>query len=81
MKNILFKVLFALLLSNSFLFAAIDFNTASKKELVNIKGIGDKKAEAILEYRKTHKIKSVDELVNIKGFGNKLVEKIKANTK
>lgn len=81
MKNLIFKLLAALLLSNSFLFALVDFNSATKEELVNIKGIGEKKALSIMEYRKTHKIKSVDDLKNIKGFGDKLISKIKESSK
>lgn len=59
------------------LVAATDFNKASKSELMNIKGIGVKKAEAIIEYRKSNKISSADDLENIKGFGKKLISKIK----
>lgn len=81
MKNLVFKFLVAILLSNLSLFAIVDFNTASKDELVQINGIGEKKALAIIEYRKSHKIESVDDLKNIKGFGDKLVSKIKDNTK
>jgi len=42
-----------------------------------IKGIGLKKAEAIIQYRKLNKLKSADDLLKIKGFGKVLVEKIK----
>ena len=37
------KVLMMMLLSMSFLFGAVDVNTASTKELMSIKGIGAKK--------------------------------------
>jgi len=70
------KTLLALAFALSSLFA-IDFNTASKAELMQIKGIGPKKAEAIIQYRKTHKIKSIEDLKNIKGFNEKTISKIK----
>lgn len=81
MKNFFLIILFAIFLSNNSLLASVDFNTASKAELVKIKGIGEKKAISIIEYRKSHKIKTIDELKNIKGFGDKLVSKIKENIK
>ena len=68
-------------LSVSFLFSAINVQTASKKDLMCIKGIGDKKAEAILKYRKSNKLKSADDLINIKGFGKGIVANVKADTK
>jgi len=57
---------------------AIDVNTATKEDFMKIKGIGAKKAEKIISYRKEHgKFKSVDELVNVKGISKRLVEVIK----
>ena len=74
------KTLLALSLALSTLFA-INFNTASKKELMQIKGIGPKKAEAIIKYRQTHKINGIEDLKNIKGFNTKTIEKIKNQEK
>ncbi|NLN13304.1 MAG: helix-hairpin-helix domain-containing protein [Arcobacter skirrowii] len=48
---------------------AIDLQTASKMELMNLKGVGDKKADAIIEYRKNNTISNPDDLKNVKGFG------------
>ena len=59
------------------LFAQIDLNTATISELTKIKGIGPKKAKAIIEYRKKHKFNSVNDLLKIKGIGPKLLNKIK----
>lgn len=71
------KIVFLLTVMLSMVFAGINFQTASKDDLMKIKGIGEKKAEAIMKYRKSNKIKSADDLKNIKGFGSKLVSKIK----
>jgi competence protein ComEA len=68
-------------LSVSFLFSAINLQTASKKELMCINGIGAKKAEAILKYRKTNKLKSADDLKKIKGFGKGVIANVKAGKK
>ncbi|WP_228410314.1 ComEA family DNA-binding protein [Erysipelothrix piscisicarius] len=56
----------------------VSLNTSSEQDLVQIKGIGPRKAEAILQYRLHHqKFMSIDELLNIKGIGPKLLERIK----
>lgn len=57
---------------------AVDLNTATEAQLKSIKGIGDAKAKAIVEYRtKNGNFKSVDDLAKVKGFGKKTVEQIK----
>ncbi len=56
----------------------INLNSASKADLQKIDGVGDKKADKIIEYRQQHgQFKSVDELKNISGFGEKTVAKMK----
>ena len=75
------KILFAMALSVSFLFSAINLQTASKNELMCVKGIGNKKADAIIKYRKSNKLKSADDLINIKGFGKGLIAKVKSGEK
>ena len=42
------KIVALLILGVSFMFAALNLQTATKEELMGIKGIGDKKAEQIL---------------------------------
>ena len=74
------KILVMLALSISFL-AAINVQKASKEDLMCIKGIGAKKADTILKYRKSHKLKSVDDLLEIKGFGKLLVKNVKNDVK
>ena len=69
-----------LALTASFL-AAINVQKASKDELMCIKGIGEKKASAILEYRKENKLKSADDLLEIKGFGKALVKNVQKDIK
>ncbi|MGB0936095.1 MAG: ComEA family DNA-binding protein [Colwellia sp.] len=53
----------------------IDINTSSLDELLTLKGIGQKKAEAILAYReKFGGFSTVEELSNIKGIGEKILK-------
>ena len=68
-------------LSISFLFSAINLQTATKDELMCIKGIGEKKAMAIITHRKSNKINSVDDLIELKGFGKGIITSIKKEIK
>lgn len=55
----------------------ININTASAEELASIKGIGEKRAESIIEYRlKNGRFLSISELENIEGIGKSTIEKI-----
>ena len=73
MKIIL--IMFTLVLS---LFATVDINTATQKELTSLHGIGVKKAQSILKYRDSVKcFKSIDDLVKIKGIGKATILKNK----
>jgi competence protein ComEA len=71
------KILAMLAISAGLLFGAVDINNATKDQLISIKGIGDKKADAILTYRKDHCFKNVQELTAVKGLGDKFVEQNK----
>ena len=59
--------------------AKVNINTANAEQIAtSMNGIGDNKAKAIVEYRKTHgKFKSVNDLENVDGIGLKTVEKNK----
>ncbi|MFC3115429.1 ComEA family DNA-binding protein [Cellvibrio fontiphilus] len=49
---------------------AININTADVAELTKLKGIGIKKAEAIIAWREANgDFKSVDQLIEVKGIG------------
>jgi len=75
------KYLVLVLMAVSFVFASVDINSADVNELSIIKGIGTKKAEAIVTYRKQHCFRKVDEIVNVKGIGKKFLEKNRKNLK
>ncbi|WP_448213016.1 ComEA family DNA-binding protein [Colwellia sp. MEBiC06753] len=52
----------------------ININQASVEQLVRLKGIGLKKAQAIVEFREANgAFNSVDDLTNVKGIGEKIV--------
>lgn len=58
----------------------VNINTASAETISsNMSGIGDSKAKAIVDYRKTHgKFKTIQDLENVDGIGMKTVEKNKS---
>ena len=72
------KALLAIcLLIPTLLFAeTININTADKETLMSaIKGVGEKRAEAIIAYRDDHgPFKSIEELANVSGVGPSIVE-------
>ncbi len=72
------KALLAIcLLIPTLLFAeTININTADKETLMStIKGVGEKRADAIIAYREDHgPFKSIEELANVRGVGPSIVE-------
>lgn len=76
MRKILLVVGF--LLIAVWAFAMVNINTANVKELTTLKGVGEKKAQAIVDYRKAHgAFKSTDDLAKVKGIGPKMVEQLR----
>lgn len=56
----------------------ININTATISELQNITGVGEVKAQSIINYReKNGGFKSIEEIKNVDGIGDKTFEKIK----
>ena len=73
MKKSLLGVFFLL----GVLCASVDINNASVKELSSLKGIGETKAKAIVEYRKTHCFTKAADLMQVKGIGKATLKKNK----
>jgi competence protein ComEA len=59
--------------------AAVNINTATKDELVTLKGIGPSRAQEIIDYRtKNGPFKTVDDLEKVKGIGPGTMKQIKS---
>ncbi|ETT67245.1 hypothetical protein BSK66_21620 [Paenibacillus odorifer] len=57
----------------------VNVNTAGVKELMDLPGIGEKKAQAIMDYRnRVGTFRSLSDLGKVKGIGPKMLEKLKA---
>ena len=81
MQRLFVALAMALALSSFPALAVVNINTASQEEFVALhKGLGPAKAQAIIDYRKTHgPFKSVDDLKHVKGIGAKRLEKLRAD--
>ncbi|MFN8624790.1 MAG: helix-hairpin-helix domain-containing protein [Candidatus Binatia bacterium] len=56
----------------------VNINTATAADLAAVKGLGEVKAQAIVEYRTQNgPFKSVDDLVQVRGIGEKLLVKVR----
>ena len=55
----------------------INVNTATNEQLAAIKGIGVKKAQAIIDYREEHgNFARLNDLIKVKGIGESTLKKI-----
>lgn len=68
------KILAVITLASALLLGAVDINNATKEELMALKGLGEKKADAVIEYRKQNCFKDIDALTEVKGIGPKFIE-------
>lgn len=75
-RSMLLLVSMLLAASTHVLAGQVNINTADAGTLAStIDGVGERKAQAIVEYRLTNgPFASVDELANVKGIGTKTVE-------
>jgi len=67
----------ATLLISTFVFAAdyINVNTANHEQLKALNGVGDARADAIIQHREKYgPFQSFDDFKNVKGIGDKIIE-------
>jgi competence protein ComEA len=78
MKKLTFALLICFALSG-LAAAAVNINTATKEELMTLKGVGDKRAQEIIDYRKKNgNFKSIDDLEKVPGIGPGLMKQIRS---
>ena len=78
MKTLRIFITFLALTLSAFVYASpVNINTADAQTLSkNIKGVGLKKAQAIINYREKNGLfKKIEDLMKVKGIGVKLLEK------
>lgn len=78
---LIITVMMSLLMSGYVTASPININQATAEQLAeNLRGIGLKKAQAIIQYReKVGTFQSQEQLLNVKGIGASTLEKNKAN--
>lgn len=60
----------------------IDINNAKPKDLVTLKGVGMKKAQAIVSYRQTNgPFASIEDLLKVQGIGKHVLAENKSRLK
>ncbi len=52
----------------------VNINTDDKAQLVTLKNVGDKIADRIIEYRKTHPFEVPEDIMKVKGIGQKVFD-------
>ena len=80
LQSLFFAVILSLI-SFSASAEIVNLNKANASALQHyLKGIGEKKAKSIVQYRQQHKkFKSVEEIQEVKGIGEGIYQKIKKN--
>ena len=83
MKRVIRTLVFAtilLVMPAIALASSIDINSASAEAIAtSLKGIGDKKALAIINYRNKHgDFQSLDDLLNVPGIGEKTLQRLRS---
>lgn len=78
LKSVFISFLLALCLVCQPAIAAqkINLNSATIEQLIELKGIGEKTALKIVEYRKTSQFTKIEDLLNVKGIGEKTFKNI-----
>lgn len=78
MRRLLLALFVSLLLCGAAI-AAVNINTATKEELMTLKGVGEKRAQEIIDYRAKHgPFKSVDDLEKVPGIGPSVLKQIRS---
>ena len=83
MKRVIRTLVFAtilLVMPAIALATSIDINNANAETIASsLKGIGDKKAQAIISYRNKYgAFQSLDDLVNVPGIGEKTLQRLRS---
>ena len=52
----------------------VNINTADATTLMMLKGIGEAKAKAIIEYRQEQPFETIEDIMNVSGIGEKTFE-------
>lgn len=55
----------------------VNINTADAAELMKLKGVGEKTAEKIIEYREQTPFAAIEDIMNVNGIGEKKFEDIR----
>ncbi|MCI7238357.1 MAG: helix-hairpin-helix domain-containing protein [Anaerococcus sp.] len=55
----------------------VNINTASKEELMELPNVGEKRAEAIINYREENRFEKIEDIKKVTGIGDKFFEALK----